>query len=291
MVGYVNRGDFDWEKMQPLPSSSNEKTAGDGPPEPKFGDWLNAVKRGAVPCHYCGAAASTIDYKRPRSLGGKTFPWNVVSACAPCITLRGNSPYEQFKASGWKNRPFATGMMLKLCLTHHALERYGLTHMHMLHQVPKDVITPLAPNLAWRALQITGKIALDLKESTSIRLSDFVEHHKARKYSSPAIYYYHVKSAVLYTCVLRTSYVTVVTITKLLKRYRSNMAEDLDPQVRMLDIEKIWMPYSLVPGPVDERLLRAKGPADRVIPVEWAITRSPQTVSEKPCVQDLTAPK
>lgn len=55
-------------------------------------------------CHYCGEAGGTIDHILPKAKGGKTAPDNCVPACRPCNGFRGDRPYEEFKAFGWKER-------------------------------------------------------------------------------------------------------------------------------------------------------------------------------------------
>lgn len=59
-------------------------------------------------CHYCERLmvltvghhplAVTVDHKLPRSKGGTRSPDNVVGACWQCNGVRGDLPYEEFKA-------------------------------------------------------------------------------------------------------------------------------------------------------------------------------------------------
>jgi HNH endonuclease len=51
-------------------------------------------------CHYCGEqAGTTIDEKRPRSLGGERTMDNCVLACPRCNGQKGSTPYEEFLVS------------------------------------------------------------------------------------------------------------------------------------------------------------------------------------------------
>jgi len=67
--------------------------------------WIRKMR--LEPCHYCGGPGGTIDHVIPRSRGGRTNAQNCVPACATCNVFRGNAPYNEFKAAGWKRRPFA----------------------------------------------------------------------------------------------------------------------------------------------------------------------------------------
>lgn len=71
----------------------------------KVARWLPRMR--ADKCHYCGGAGGTIDHIIPRSKGGKSTKGNCVPACAPCNNFRGIRDYTEFKAGGWKERPFA----------------------------------------------------------------------------------------------------------------------------------------------------------------------------------------
>jgi len=78
---------------------------------PKHPQWMVEIRSGAFPCHYCGVPrARTIDHKTPESKGGRTNRENCVPACQQCNNWRGSRyTYEEFKAWGWKERPFAGG--------------------------------------------------------------------------------------------------------------------------------------------------------------------------------------
>jgi len=57
----------------------------------------NVMRRDHHTCQYCGQKRGelTIDHIRPRSLGGESSWLNVVAACKPCNTKKGNrSPHE-----------------------------------------------------------------------------------------------------------------------------------------------------------------------------------------------------
>lgn len=75
----------------------------------KHPKWMRDIRAGMFPCHYCGeSGARTIDHKIPRSKGGLTNQENCVPACLPCNNWRGSRyTYEEFKAWGWKQRPFS----------------------------------------------------------------------------------------------------------------------------------------------------------------------------------------
>lgn len=59
------------------------------------------------PCHYCGGPGGSVDHKIPISKGGAATIENSIPACKPCNNFRGDRPYEEFKAFGWKQRPTA----------------------------------------------------------------------------------------------------------------------------------------------------------------------------------------
>lgn len=46
------------------------------------------LERDHYVCHWCGAAATTVDHVWPRSAGGDDSDSNLVAACAPCNTGR-----------------------------------------------------------------------------------------------------------------------------------------------------------------------------------------------------------
>lgn len=41
-------------------------------------------------CHYCDQPATTWDHIVPKSLGGPITEWNLVGACGPCNSRKGN---------------------------------------------------------------------------------------------------------------------------------------------------------------------------------------------------------
>lgn len=57
-------------------------------------DWLRlsrmVIERDGGVCHYCGAPATTADHVIPKSKGGPSHPSNLVAACRPCNSKRGN---------------------------------------------------------------------------------------------------------------------------------------------------------------------------------------------------------
>ena len=56
----------------------------------------NVFKRDGHSCVYCGANKDlTIDHVVPKSQGGKTSWNNLVTACRPCTSKKGNFPPEQ----------------------------------------------------------------------------------------------------------------------------------------------------------------------------------------------------
>jgi 5-methylcytosine-specific restriction endonuclease McrA len=93
--------------LRPVPTTLDERTSAKGLWGHEFSSWLKRVRNGEFRCHYCGDQATTVDHKWPRSQGGKTVPGNVVAACKPCNNFRGHGSYDDFKAFGWKRRPFA----------------------------------------------------------------------------------------------------------------------------------------------------------------------------------------
>jgi hypothetical protein len=42
-------------------------------------------------CHYCGDPATTADHIVPRSAGGPAAWWNLVPACFPCNSAKGDT--------------------------------------------------------------------------------------------------------------------------------------------------------------------------------------------------------
>lgn len=50
-------------------------------------------------CHYCPAEATTRDHVVPEARGGLTTWWNLVPACMPCNSTKGD-------ASSWCSCPF-----------------------------------------------------------------------------------------------------------------------------------------------------------------------------------------
>lgn len=63
------------------------------------------LKRDGYKCAYCGDKATTVDHIRPTSKGGKNTWTNVVAACIPCNSKKGNT---QLSKLGWelKTKPF-----------------------------------------------------------------------------------------------------------------------------------------------------------------------------------------
>lgn len=59
----------------------------------------NVLARDNHMCAYCGNAASTIDHVHPRSRGGKNDWMNVVSACSPCNSKKGDQLLDEI---GWE---------------------------------------------------------------------------------------------------------------------------------------------------------------------------------------------
>ena len=56
----------------------------------------NVFKRDKFACQYCGAGKSlTLDHIIPRSKGGKTSWSNLVTACQPCNTRKGDRTPDQ----------------------------------------------------------------------------------------------------------------------------------------------------------------------------------------------------
>lgn len=56
----------------------------------------NVFKRDKFSCQYCGSAKSlTLDHIIPRSKGGKTSWSNLVTACQPCNTRKGDRTPDQ----------------------------------------------------------------------------------------------------------------------------------------------------------------------------------------------------
>lgn len=55
------------------------------------------IARDGLSCHYCGRVigtrrwCATVDHLWPRSFGGPNRTWNLVLACSPCNSARGNS--------------------------------------------------------------------------------------------------------------------------------------------------------------------------------------------------------
>jgi 5-methylcytosine-specific restriction endonuclease McrA len=58
-------------------------------------------------CYYCGQRMFvdefTIDHLYPVSKGGSDHPDNLVPACLPCNTLKGDTPIHLFKLKYFKN--------------------------------------------------------------------------------------------------------------------------------------------------------------------------------------------
>lgn len=68
-----------------------------------------AKRDGGYHCHYCKKELArekiTLDHKTPRRLGGGIEDANIVLACFPCNSHKGDMPYEEYTKRVWGNGP------------------------------------------------------------------------------------------------------------------------------------------------------------------------------------------
>ena len=68
-----------------------------------------AILQGDPPCHWCGAPATEADHLIEHDRGGTDTPDNLVPACKPCNSRRGNAYKNKRDAIRLANRTIATG--------------------------------------------------------------------------------------------------------------------------------------------------------------------------------------
>jgi len=83
------------------------------------------MKRDRHTCQYCGKTHRelTLDHVIPRSLGGETNWLNVVAACRPCNTKKGNMNPEEVGMK-LKRKPFRPKFMALLFPPHLATDDF-----------------------------------------------------------------------------------------------------------------------------------------------------------------------
>jgi len=82
----------------------------------------NVMRRDAFQCQYCGARDKlTIDHVFPRSRGGKDTWENLVTACIPCNTRKGNRTPEEANMP-LKRRPFRPSYVMFIRDSVHEVE-------------------------------------------------------------------------------------------------------------------------------------------------------------------------
>lgn len=74
----------------------------------------NVFKRDASSCQYCGSGRNlTLDHVIPRSRGGQTKWTNLVTACSPCNSVKGNRTPKEAQMP-LRRQPFRPSFLLLL---------------------------------------------------------------------------------------------------------------------------------------------------------------------------------